>query len=228
MAIIRNIAIHHAGGFASNPYGSSRGLTWQNVNEAHKARWNFESMFIPGSYGGYNFIYDPKDHSFHQFRAIGEETAAQIGYNFDTLSICIIGNYSIVPGSTLPADRMDEQIEKDIALFTLELIAGNFSGIKIAPNTKIDLSILRAFPHRHYQPGTECYGTALTDSWIQNVLSKYTLEPHSQTLQERLGMLQQLLALYMKLNALIALRDAKMRVKGASPLDRECEGLINN
>jgi hypothetical protein len=222
--VIKNIAIHHAGGVANNAYASSRGLTWKQVNDWHKQRWNFESQYIPGSYGGYNFIYDPKDRSFHQFRAIGEETAAQIGYNFDTVSICIIGNYSLHNGVSV--DPMTKSIEYDIASFVLDLISGAHTNI-IAVNTDVSLSITRAFSHRHYQKGTECYGTALTDEWIQNVLTQYKKDSRD-FITERAVILRKLVKLYLQLQTLIAKQEVKKRQQNVSASDRSCEGFITN
>lgn len=225
MRTLRNIALHHAGGFQGRPHASSLFLTATEINEAHRLRWNFESRYFRGSYVGYNFIYDPKSREFTQHRAIGEETAAQRGHNWDTISICILGNYSIVPGTELSADRMTAQIERDVARFALDLIDGT-STHTLTPDATLDLSIYRVHPHRHFQAGTECYGTALSDRWIASLLARYTKDPDTQILIERVALLKQLLALYLRLKALYALSEARQRSLGASPLDRSCEGMV--
>lgn len=186
-------------------------------------------MYIPGQYGGYNFAYDPKTRVFHQFRAIGEETAAQRGYNFDTISICIIGNYSRVAGTTVPVDPMTETIERDIAKFIYDLIEGDHDWL-VVTDTKIDLSITRVHPHRFYQMNTECYGMALNDRWITDVLARYTRvpapAPDAGELKVRIKLLQQLVSLYLELAALIQRRDSQNRLS-SSHRDHSCEGFIN-
>jgi len=225
MSTIRHIAVHHSGGYANNYYGSSFHLTWREINSAHKQRWNFPSQHIKDSYGGYNFIYDPKNNTFHQFRAIGEETAAQLGYNFDTISICIIGNYSLRPGTKEPVDPLTKTTVEDIAIFINDLLTGNH-GYLIKPGTTIDLSPLRVFPHRHYQKSTECYGTAIKDSWIQEVLSTYKVSPTTGELEKRLELLKLIYKLKLQLASLLARPLVKDRLLGASPHDRECDGRV--
>lgn len=226
MAKIRNIAIHHSGGVGNNNYASSFNLTWEQVNAAHKARWNFPSEHIENSYGGYNFIYDPKTGFFHQFRAIGEETAAQIGYNFDTVSVCIIGNYSINPKTGFSVDILTPRTEENIAKFVLNLISGEH-GYLIKPGTKIELSTSRVFPHRHYQPSTECYGTALSNSWIQDVLAKYSKVETSGELRRRNALMREIERLLLKVARLREKLKVQERLGGASPYDRECEGFTH-
>ena len=226
MATIRNIAVHHSGGLGNNNYASSFNLTWEQVNAAHKARWNFPSEYIENSYGGYNFIYDPKTGFFHQYRAIGEETAAQIGYNFDTVSICIIGNYSINPKTGTPVDPLTTRTSENIAKLILNLISGEHAYL-IKPGTKIDLSTSRAFPHRHYQPTTECYGTGLTNSWIQDVLAKYSKVDVDGQLKKRMFLEREIQRLLLQIARLREKLKVKERLGGASPYDRECEGFIH-
>lgn len=230
---IRNIAIHHAGGFQMNAYASSRHLSFDDINEAHKQRWNFPSQHIPGQYGGYNFIYDPKTRKFHQYRAIGEETAAQKGFNFDTVSICIIGNYSINPRTRLPVDKMEEFMEEDIASFIYKLINQNFDsrdGIYIigVTGTNIDLSVTRVHPHRFYQSGTECYGSALSDNWMSTILSRYKQNPDTKELETRGKILQELVKLYIQLKTLLQQREAQKRsLKAYLNSEHACEGMID-
>src|SRR3990167_4334029 len=90
MITIKELALHHTGGLLNNPFYSSRHFTAEYVNQLHKQRWNFKSSL--GKNGGYNLFYE-LDGKRTQFRAIGEETAAQKGHNFDVISVCFAGNF---------------------------------------------------------------------------------------------------------------------------------------
>jgi len=225
MAVLRYIAVHHSGGTQYNPLASTSHTTHEQINKYHKDFFDFPSS-IPGEWGGYNFGYSPITREFHQFRPLGEETAAQRGWNFNTISLCIYGNYMKIPGSSLSVDRMDEYIERDIALFILKLINKDHGLWKIKPYTQFDLSISRVHAHRWFQPTTtECYGTALTDSWVQNILARYRLTKKKNDIEQRLIIYRQLLALFLKIQSLIQQRDAMM--VSASPFDRgDCPGHV--
>lgn len=216
---ITHTAVHHAGGLGANRYASTQHITVKQINSAHKARWNFPSKFIPNSYAGYNFIYTPYDRKFTQTRAIGEETAAQIGWNLNTISLCIVGNYTALPNSQT-VDPMTKEIEEDVAEFIFDLINGSHSWV-IAPNTKIDLSLSRVHPHRWYGH-TECYGTGLSDKWLTDLLAAYK-KPPQEPLQKRVALLKKLVSLYLRL---LSLQDGG-RIKASLGSDfehRECPG----
>lgn len=182
MATLKNIAVHHAGGLGNDVYASTRSLTVESINAAHKTRWNFPSSLKDKNgkpwYFGYNVIYDPKDRSFTQGRALGEETAAQYGYNFDTFSICIIGNYMKKPlGSPAGAvDPFDKQIQEDITLFLFDLINGNKRALKVEPGTTLNFAISRVQPHRFFGQ-TDCYGSYIADSFFRDQLVAYKPVP---------------------------------------------------
>lgn len=202
---IKNIAVHHSGTIGSDPYVSSAHLTPAKVSDAHKARWNFPSQFMKRNdgtpwYGGYNVIYDPKDRKFTQFRAIGEETAAQYGYNFNTFSLCIIGNFMKKNGQ--PVDVLTTTIETDVVKFLHDLINGNRRNLYVVPGTVVDLAISRVNPHRFYQK-TDCYGSAIGDTHFRDLLVKYqapVAPPASSIpLDERNAAIQLLMQAYLKL-----------------------------
>lgn len=222
MSTLTHIAIHNSGGLQLDAYASTRQVTPEQINAYHKGHFQMESKFLPGQWGGYNFGYSPVTREFHQFRAIGEETAAQRGWNFNTISICIFGNYTKRPGSGLSVDPMTPEMEKDIAHFVLDLINGNSRGYVTAPNTKLDLSMARVFPHRWFQAGTDCYGTALPDSWIQNLLAKYryTTNDGIKDVETRDKLRQTLIALILRLRAELARREAIKLAIGGSPFDK--------
>jgi len=181
MADIKNIAIHHSGGLGTNAYASTAHLSAAGISEAHRQRWDFPSQYMKDPAGkpwyfGYSVIYDPKNRTFFQGRALGEETAAQYGFNFDTFSICIIGNFMRKPLTSVSVDPLTKQIEEDITLFLFDLINGNRRGLKVVPGTTVSLAIARVSPHRFYQP-TECYGSFVKDSHFRDLLVAYKPAP---------------------------------------------------
>lgn len=165
---IKHIAIHHTGGVKDNPLASSAHLTAADIDRYHKQEWNFPALLnSPYQYTGYNFIYDPKMRGFSQHRYIGEQTVAQKGYNFDTLSCCIIGNYTRIPLTRRSVDELKATTIEDITQFLLDLLDGNKKEWAVAPNTKLALSPFRIRPHRFYNPGhTECYGDFIPDDFF--------------------------------------------------------------
>lgn len=212
MSTIRYIAVHHTGGTQGDPFASTRGVTWRDINRFHRSRWNDESEM--GYYGGYNTVYDPKTRSFHQFRKIGEQTIAQRGHNHDAFSLAIIGNYTQYKGRLV--DVMHPYIEQDIADFLFDLIQGNKRGLQVKEGTTLDFSLKRIYPHRFLQKERECYGTGLDDSWARNLVTeKYV---------KRISLLKKIVSLYMKI---IDMRERSKAERLASQRDfRACPGLL--
>lgn len=150
---IKRVVIHHSGGLYSDPYASTQNHTAEMINEAHRARWNFVSML--GKYGGYNSVIEMTGLET-QYRMIGEETAAQKGYNKDTLSICVMGNFILNPNGFAidkPTSSQTHRLSK--SLFWI------YNTLKIP--------IYNFIPHRLLAP-TECYGNALSNSWARDRL----------------------------------------------------------
>lgn len=252
MEVIKNIAVHHSGGIGQNQYASSAYLTALKISEAHRARWDFPSAhmkYIPQPpigtptyrpyFAGYNVIYDPKDRSFTQTRAIGEETAAQYGHNKDTFSLCIIGNYMTKPGSwpRQPVDALTPTIVEDVTTFLHDLIDGNKRNLYVVPGTTVSLAIARVQPHRFYQQ-TECYGNYMSDAYFRDKLIAWKpvllldteVNPGTMTpvtvLAQRNSLIQSLLQLVAKLQDLIS--DIQNRRVGRLGMvgGRSCEGFI--
>lgn len=214
MPNINYIALHHSGGLGNNNYASTAHLTVEDVERGHKNRWFFKSSL--GRYGGYNCIYDPKTRQFTQYRAIGEETAAQKGFNFNTFSLCVIGNYIKHPVTGKTVDTMTKQIESDVAAFLSDLIGGNKRGLKLAPNTTLDLSVARINPHRFYQPDTQCNGS-LPDNWGRTIVLRHEYSNNP--------LVRQIVDLFYQLKIITApMPDIWL----GSEFDRACCGFINN
>lgn len=143
MRTIKDIIIHHSSGTESNPRASTQHHTAKTISDWHKKLWDFPSIIIKNSarYSGYNFIYEPLTGKLTQCRAIGEETAACIGKNLDSVHLCIVGNYD------KGIDILSDKNKKDIQEFLKKLISGSHDFV-IYPLIKIDLSSDRIYPHR--------------------------------------------------------------------------------
>src|SRR3990167_3983730 len=168
--MINRLFVHHTGGIGQYKYASSAHLTFENINNAHRDRWpNFKSLL--GEYGGYNIAIRP-DGEWHQFRMLGEETAAQKGYNETAFSIALIGNFTINPATGSSVDNItSDQIKmfEQIALAILEKRTDDL-GIKKLPNVDWNIPIQNVGPHRLVNP-TDCYGGSLSDNWARNILT---------------------------------------------------------
>lgn len=178
--LIDKIFIHHAGTIGSN--SDSYNQTWKDINLAHKHRWNFPSEYIKDSYGGYNFCYDPKDRTIHQFRALGEETAAQKGNNHDSISLCIIGNYSLY--------ELAPHAKIDVVNLLIDLCKGNYRDFVIARDAKFQLTPFRIFPHQAVSD-TECPGANIKPDFFRDQV-KMRIYPQVFQLQDLLNSLRNL------------------------------------
>ena len=199
--MINYIAIHNTGGTLNDPFLSTQNLLWQELNEIHHERWvregynAFYSIMLSNAsikyWGGYN-VFIEKDGSYRQFRAIGEETGAQKGHNFDTISICLAGNFTLWNG--VPVDSPTEAQKKQLTIFLEAIQDGKTADLLVVkPDTTISVPIANILPHRRLQVGgsTACFGDALPDDWGQKLLVPYLIR--------KLGILQKLLALYLSL-----------------------------
>jgi hypothetical protein len=188
MAKISYIAVHHSGGLVSDPFAPTQHLTVDDVDRAHRARWpDFKSAL--GYFVGYNIVI-LLDGSWKQTRKIGEETAAQRGHNFDTISICLMGNFSLKDGFfvEMPTDLQVRALKR----LLIGIYENQFDslGLQVVLGTRVAVPLAGIVPHRVLHP-TECYGTSLADNWARNFVVDYV--------NEKIGLLRQLLALWLKL-----------------------------
>lgn len=165
---ITHIAIHHFGAPASTPLAKVAHLTEQQINDLHRSRWPDFPSELNKSYIGYNFVIYPSG-EMRQYRLIGEETAAQKGFNLNTISICLAGNFT--KGAEQPT-FFQKVVLKNMLQLLLSGRAENAA--KIKGGTILDLSLDRIFPHRKFAgSSTQCCGTGLSDTWARDLL----LEP---------------------------------------------------
>lgn len=166
------ICVHHSGGIENNPLASTKLFTADTIDKAHQTKWNYKSSL--GYYGGYNFFCDYWGNVI-QFRAVGEETMAQKGYNFNgqVVSICLAGNFT--KGVDVPSEAQKMALEELIRQFPQ------------VPNSNI-------VPHRHFRD-TECYGNSLSDDWARNLPDvTYTMGPDIE--EQKKTLLKKIIELY--------------------------------
>src|SRR3990167_671715 len=150
----RYLCVHHSGGMGNDDTASSQHLTVEDVNQAHKARWDFKSSL--GWYVGYHFFVEASGR-VTQCRSISEETAAQKGYNQNgiAISVCLAGNFTKRPDGIWVDTPTPKQKN------ALQEIGMKFPQVK-------DWNIV---PHRALQ-STQCYGTALNDAWARETIGR--------------------------------------------------------
>ena len=135
------------------------------IDSAHAAR-DFPKSTL-GYHVGYNFVISP-DGMVIQCRAIGEETCAQKGHNFDTISICILGNFT-KQSNGLPVDTMTGEQKLAFLTVCMDLFYKRYNKYAVVTGTTFNLSLGRINPHRILQPyHTDCYGNFYSDTWARD------------------------------------------------------------
>lgn len=135
------IIVHHTGGTDTNPLQDSSGFTFDQCNEQHKKSFNMISTL--GYYVGYHY-YISKDGTVKQARLDIDEGAHTIGYNSQSIGICLAGNFD----ATLPTDA---QVKSLTTLLQQKA-------------TQYNVPLENIIPHRHFAKKT-CYGNKLADNW---------------------------------------------------------------
>jgi len=202
MAKITYIALHNTGGIGNDRLATSHHLTASDIDRAHRDRWNMQSSL--GHYGGYNF-YIEKNGTLTQLRAIGEETMAQRGYNFNCVSICLAGNFLV--------EKPTKEQELRLKQLLLQLVTKDTRGIIVAEGVGLDISVANINPHRHYQTGTEC--NALPDTWGRSLLVEH--------IKQTIGLLASYVVALQQLIGLLKLKK-ELRLAGD---DKSCDGFIS-
>lgn len=131
------LAIHH-----TEVRASDNGYQFDAVNEYHRRRFGNQSFLR--KWGGYNAFIDV-DGTLTWYRLYGEKSAAQLAHNFDTLSVCMAGNFN----TDMPTDPQ----VKTLAKFLYE-----------------HSSLVIVF-HRDLADRT-CPGTNLSKQWLQKILEE--------------------------------------------------------
>lgn len=146
------LIVHHCGGSDLDPMADSSNQTFEVVNEYHHNNprvWLGEYSSL-GFAIGYHYFID-KTGKITQGRADTDEGAHTVGYNTQSLGICMAGNFD----ATMPTYA---QIASLKAILSHKMVEYN-------------IPISRVVPHRHFA-NKSCYGHNLSDSWLEEILSK--------------------------------------------------------
>ncbi|MCR4307105.1 MAG: N-acetylmuramoyl-L-alanine amidase [Candidatus Berkelbacteria bacterium] len=139
--------VHHTGGFRDSPFSKSSHLTLEQINEAHRQRWpDFKSQL--DFWVGYTALIFP-DGKIVQTRKVGEELAANKGYNSRSVAPCLLGNFSRRPDGLfveLPTLEQVETLRK--VLIALHEKNPGAVGLQVVEGTEIDIPLQNFLPHR--------------------------------------------------------------------------------
>lgn len=143
---VKYLIVHHTGGTDSNPLADSSNQTFKIVDDYHKERFKFISSM--GHYIGYHYFIE-KDGTLTQGRSDDEEGAHAVGYNKQSLGICLAGNFD----ATLPSDAQI-RVLRDLLKKKMK---------------DYGVPLKNIVPHRTFANKT-CYGRKLPDDWAQSIL----------------------------------------------------------
>lgn len=135
------LIVHHTGGTDLDPRADTSAHTFEVVDEWHKS--------LGWGKCGYHYFID-KTGKVTQGRQDNEEGAHTIGYNTQSLGICLAGNFDV----TLPSS------EQEKALARLLLIKSNEYAIPLE----------NIVPHR-FASGKTCYGKLLADDFARKLIT---------------------------------------------------------
>ena len=186
------IFVHHFGSTGNDPYAKTQNLTEAEINQHHKSKYDFKSSL--GFYIGYSAIIWP-DGTLKWYRKIGEELAANRGYNQRSIAICLAGNFTKL-GNGYVEKPTDAQV-RSLTAIALTLIMKQGAVWTLIPKVdkiEIDIPIINIKPHRAVSL-TSCYGSYLSDSWARDLVIS--------AIQAKLSLLEKLLLLYQKMLELL-------------------------
>lgn len=154
---MEQIALHH-----TSVSRSRQKYQLRAVNRYHKQKWDMKSAL--GWYVGYNYFIDV-DGTTTYTRKIGEETMAQRGHNFDTISICLAGNFS----EEYPLSKQNSSLRA-----LMKEIKETYPSIKTTTHRALG--------------DTNCPGTLFTDEYMKSILREPT--PQEKEKQEKIEEMQ--------------------------------------
>lgn len=124
---------------------------FEAINEWHKDR-DFPLSTL-GYFVGYHRVIEA-DGSVRIARLDTERDCDSFGHNYDSLSVCLAGNFDLKPPTQAQSNALGALLSHWCTLWGLE-----------------DSEI---FPHRRFNP-TSCPGKLLPDNWAQLVYLKYEI-----------------------------------------------------
>lgn len=196
--MINKLIVHNTGGIEGNRYASTAHQTFEDIDLVHKNRWDSKSSL--GYYAGYNIMI--RNGQWKQFRAIGEETIANRGYNLTAVSIAMSGNHDKDPATGEIVDKIkfqDEIVLKNIGQAILNGKLKEF-GLVFVEGTMINIKPKDIIPHWIVSP-TSCYGNALSEDWARKVVVGDNIEQRKFILRILIVLYTKLLNLYLRQRA---------------------------
>ena len=197
---IKGVFWHHSGGTKNNPKASTLHHTAEIIDVTHKKNWpGFTSNTYKNAakelwHVGYNFVCESTTKKIVRTRAIGEETAAAVGYNDGYVHAVITGNFDV---------DVWGQEQTDLVIRCWKLIKKQCPHLK--PNQN--------WPHRKVANKT-CFGSLLADDHISKIIAEYELSlvkeevPTEEEVAEevRQGQLKQIISLLVKYRNLLYIK----------------------
>lgn len=160
------IIVHHTGGSDSNPMSDSSNFSFAQCNQLHKEKFNMKSSL--GYYCGYQY-YIEKDGKIYKAREDDEEGAHTVGYNKQSIGICLAGNFD----ATMPTPAQIATL-KDI----LSRKAAQWS-----------IPLSNIVPHRKFATKT-CFGNKLPDTWASDLIKTIPPVPPGDKIKEGLALIE--------------------------------------
>jgi hypothetical protein len=172
---MKYIALHHS----ITPLNMGEAQSLKIIEDTHIKNFGLNPSKLNGSSIGYNFTID-RYGIIKQWRNIGEETMAQKGYNFDTVSICML----IDGDKQMPTLQMLQSVKK--LVYDTRKTYGN---IPLKPHRWFTgggslCQFANDKPKQTDCPHKTCCGSLMTDAWIdQNFnLGLNEVKPTSPTI----------------------------------------------
>ena len=101
-----------------------------------------------------------------QARELGTDTAAQQGFNSNTFSICLAGNFLVEK----PTEAQKATLKTILKAATSSDVFPQLYklGIRIKDGTQLNMSMFRIYGHKAFQNYTQC--PVLPDDYFRNLL----------------------------------------------------------
>lgn len=147
---IKYIIVHHCGGIDSDPLFDTSNQSFEVVNEYHRQKWDFKSAL--GYYLGYQYYID-KSGKVTQARLDEEEGAHTIGYNKESIGICLAGNFDL----TMPTPEQIKSLRE----------------LLLKKKKEYNILASNILPHRHFA-NKSCYGRNLSEDWARSLTYEIT------------------------------------------------------
>ena len=106
------IIIHHGAGL----------LNFEQVNEYHKSKWGFRSIL--NFYIGYQYFISYSGRVY-QGRVDNEEGAHTIGYNKQSIGICLQGNMEIEEPTLAQLTALEKLVKEKKARYNIKVVNGH-------------------------------------------------------------------------------------------------------